>query len=57
MLMKKYDCTIVSNPEFLTESTAEDDAINPDIIVLGSSTKSIIKDIRNLFYTKKKVSK
>jgi len=53
MLMEKYDCKIVSNPEFLTESTAEDDAINPDIIVLGSSTKSIIKDIRDLFYTKK----
>jgi len=54
MLVKKYNCTIISNPEFLTESTSEEDAINPDIIVLGSEEKRIIKDIRNLFYTKEK---
>jgi UDP-glucose 6-dehydrogenase len=54
MLMKKYNCTIISNPEFLTEATSEKDAINPDIIVLGSKEKTIVKDIRNIFYTKEK---
>lgn len=54
MLMKKHGCTIVSNPEFLTEATAEEDAANPDVIVIGSNEKSIAKDITNLFYTKKR---
>ena len=46
-LMAKYNCEIVSNPEFLTMSTALDDAINPDIIVLGGN-KSV--EVRRLFY-------
>ncbi len=53
-LMKKYNCTIISNPEFLTEATSEKDAINPDIIVLGSKEKTIIKEIKNIFYKKEK---
>ncbi len=53
-LMKKYNCIIISNPEFLTEATAEKDAIKPDIIVLGSKENKIIKDIRNIFYPKEK---
>lgn len=53
-LMEKYNCIIISNPEFLTEATAEDDAINPDIVVVGSNEKSIVKDIINFFYTKKR---
>jgi UDPglucose 6-dehydrogenase len=54
MLMRKYNCIIISNPEFLTEATSKKDSINPDIIVLGSKEKTIIKDIRNVFYTKNK---
>jgi UDPglucose 6-dehydrogenase len=53
-LMKKYDCIIISNPEFLTEATAHKDAVSPDIIVLGSRENKILKDIRNNFYQKEK---
>ena len=35
-LVEKYNVPVVSNPEFLTEKTAEYDAKHPDIIVIGS---------------------
>ena len=47
-LIKRYDCEIISNPEFLTMSTAVEDAINPDIIVLGGGKSA---EIKNLFYS------
>ncbi|MCJ7688667.1 MAG: hypothetical protein MUO60_05030 [Clostridiaceae bacterium] len=34
-LMDKYNCSIINNPEFLTEKTSVEDAINPDIVVIG----------------------
>lgn len=43
-LMEKYDVEIISAPEFLTESTAEKDALNPDLEVLGARTKKIAQD-------------
>jgi UDPglucose 6-dehydrogenase len=49
-LMKKYKCDIISNPEFLTEKTSIEDAINPDIIVIGGRTGSITNDFYKLFY-------
>ena len=48
-MMIKYSCEIVSNPEFLTMSTATEDAINPDIVVLGGNKSSEIA-VRKLFY-------
>lgn len=53
-LMKKYKCEIISNPEFLTETTAEEDSKNPDVIVLGSNDKVRLNDIQNIFYTKER---
>ncbi len=35
-LAEKYNVPVISNPEFLTEKTAEYDAKHPDIIVIGS---------------------
>jgi UDPglucose 6-dehydrogenase len=49
-LMKKYNCNIINNPEFLTEKTSIEDALNPDIIVIGGRNSSITKKIRKLFY-------
>jgi len=56
-LMKKYDCLVVNNPEFLTEKTANKDAKKPDIIVIGCNKKEVAKDIVKRFYSKKKFSK
>lgn len=42
---------IVSNPEFLSQGTAIDDAINPQRIVLGTDSKEAIK-ILKLVYKK-----
>lgn len=42
---------IVSNPEFLSQGTAIDDAINPQRIVLGTDSKETIK-ILKLVYKK-----
>lgn len=35
-LSEKYDVMVASNPEFLTESTWEHDAVNPKMIVIGA---------------------
>ena len=51
-LMDRYDCEIISNPEFLTEKTSIEDAINPDIIVIGGREGSVTGKFRRLFYSK-----
>lgn len=56
-LIKKYHCTIVSNPEFLTEKTAEEDTKNPDIIVVGSSFQPARKEILQRFYPRRRFPK
>jgi len=43
-LMKKYNVDIVSAPEFLTESTAEEDALHPDLEVLGAHEEGLARD-------------
>lgn len=40
---------IVSNPEFLTESTAEEDAIHPDIVVIGGDHRQYVEDVRGVY--------
>ena len=49
-LMDKYNCSIINNPEFLTEKTSMEDAVNPDIIVIGGKDNSITGEFRRLFY-------
>ena len=41
MLMDKYNVRIVSNPEFLTAATAEEDAASPDVVVIGTRYKNL----------------
>ena len=41
--------SIVSNPEFLTESTAEDDALYPDIMVIGGDHKQYVDDVVGIY--------
>jgi len=43
-LMEKYGVEIISAPEFLTESTAYDDAMNPDLEVVGSRKKELAEE-------------
>ena len=42
--MEKYGVEIISAPEFLTESTAYDDAMNPDLEVVGSKDKALAEE-------------
>ena len=46
-LMTKYRIEIISAPEFLTESTAEKDALNPDLEVLGVTNKKLAEEFYN----------
>jgi len=41
-LQKKYNCPILFNPEFLTESRAWEDFINPDRQIVGHTDKSLV---------------
>ena len=40
-LQKKYNCPILFNPEFLTESRAWEDFVNPDRQIVGYTDKSL----------------
>lgn len=40
---------IVHNPEFLTQSTWEKDAENPDVIVLGGESDVFLEDVESLY--------
>ena len=48
-LVEKYNVAIVSNPEFLTEKTAEYDSKHPDIIVIGSDVPAWGEALRGLY--------
>jgi len=52
-LHNKYGVMTVSHPEFLTMSTADEDAINPDIVVLGSEMKPALDGVIDNFYRDK----
>lgn len=41
--------SVVSNPEFLTEATAEEDAMFPDIVVIGAEHKQYADDVRGIY--------
>ena len=41
--------TIVSNPEFLSEDTANEDAKQPDLIVLGGDQDKYLKEVAGLY--------
>ena len=40
---------VVNNPEFLSEATAEEDAKNPEFIVLGSDNPKYLMDVKALY--------
>lgn len=48
-MAKKYNHMVVSYPEFLTESSADDDAVNPDIVVAGSDHKPAVDGLHDNF--------
>ena len=48
-LMDEFGIPIVSNPEFLSEDTADKDSRHPDLIVLGGEIKSHIAYVRGLY--------
>ena len=41
--------SVISNPEFLSEETAEDDAIHPDIVVIGGDHKQYVDDVEGIY--------
>jgi len=43
------DFDVVSNPEFLREGSAVDDALNPDRIIIGASTKQVAFRLLELY--------
>ncbi len=49
-LMEKYNCDIISNPEFLTERTSAEDAVHPDIIVIGGKNRASVREFTDTFY-------
>ena len=51
-MAEKYGSMIISYPEFLTEKTAEADAINPDIVVAGSKHKPALDELNYRFLSR-----
>jgi len=50
-LMKEFmGVFIVSNPEFLTMATADQDALHPDLLVLGAPAGWMLNDVWERFY-------
>ena len=41
--------SVISNPEFLTENTWEEDALHPDIVVIGGDQKNYVDDVRGIY--------
>jgi UDPglucose 6-dehydrogenase len=41
--------SVVSNPEFLSEDTADEDAIHPDIVVIGGEHKQYVDDVAGIY--------
>lgn len=49
-IQKKHDLNnIISNPEFLTESTWEQDALNPDFALIGGEVPNYINDVEGVY--------
>ena len=48
-LIKNKNIKIVSNPEFLSQGTAIEDALNPQRIVLGTDSKEAIKTLKLVY--------
>lgn len=49
ILITKQNCEVVSNPEFLREGVALEDFLNPDRIVIGSSSKEAAEKVAELY--------
>ena len=49
--------SVISNPEFLSEDTAEDDARHPDIVVVGGEQKNYIDDVVGIYQGSIKTAK
>lgn len=49
--------SVISNPEFLSEATAEDDAIHPDIVVIGGDKKNYVDDVVGIYQAHIKTAK
>jgi UDPglucose 6-dehydrogenase len=41
--------SVISNPEFLSEDTADEDAKNPDIVVIGGEQKNYVDDVVGIY--------
>lgn len=49
--------SVISNPEFLTESTWEEDALNPDIVIIGGDQKNYVDDVKGIYDAHVKMAK
>ena len=41
--------SVISNPEFLSEDTADEDAQNPDVVVIGGDHKQYVDDVKGIY--------
>ena len=48
-LSREYGLNVVFNPEFLSEDTAENDALNPDLVVIGSDDPKLSREVKGLY--------